>query len=438
MMPIQPIPPRSGVKRPAPIAAPLPIKSERESKRIYVTENGNFVAYSERLNAMKICQDCAAKGIILSANYKDTKGQQKLCKKCASALGTHSKALGTWKPRSPCEKCATDNPEFPKEAAYMNAEGQKNKLCASCAAKEDCFEPQNLCEDCVCVHGKTSWPQNPNESCGYFLPRESVFGKVGHYRENATRVGTGVGTEKVLVGKNSPKRRFREAVYENLEGEPRKLCGPCAKKRGTWELLRPCEVCKKYASYKNSKGEWNKLCADCAHAQHTWEAQNRCTGCKTERGLYVDRALVEGVRCDLADVMGDGRGVPRNLSSGGIDKYSWMLRKHRDGAATLCFWCKRERAIGVSVSGWRDEYYWKRTDRPERIDKGVSTYTFLRPEFKEAEDKKWAENPTKAYNDALRDLRSRDKTLPHKCDGCDIHFKGQRGLKQHRLRLAFT
>ena len=94
MMPIQPIPPRRGVKRPAPIAEPLPIKSQRESKRIYVTEHGNFVAYSERLNAMKICQDCAANGTILSANYKDTNGQQKLCKKCASALGTHSKALG--------------------------------------------------------------------------------------------------------------------------------------------------------------------------------------------------------------------------------------------------------------------------------------------------------------------------------------------------------
>ena len=328
-MPIQPIPPRRGVKRPASIAEPLPIKSQRESKRIYVTEHGNFVAYSERLNAMKICQDCAAKGTILSANYKDTNGQQKLCKKCASARGTHNKALGTWKPRSPCEKCATDHPEFPKEAAYMNAKGQKNKLCGPCAIKENKWEPQNLCELC-----------------------DSEYD--------------------------------REVVYKNLEGERRKLCGPCAHKKGTWELLHPCELCpiekKKYARYKNSEGDKNKLCADCAHAQDTWEAQNRCTECKTERGLYHST-----------------RSLNRRVLT------LW-------GTGTLCFWCKRDQ----------------------------SNWTFLRPEHREAEDKKWAENPTETYNNYLQGLRSRNKTLPHKCDGCSIHFRGQSGLKQHRTRLAFT
>ena len=65
---------------------------ERVSGRIYVTEKGNFVAYSKKAkNRLNICQDCASDGYIVNVT---TKQKSKLCGQCAT---------DTCELRHPCE-----------------------------------------------------------------------------------------------------------------------------------------------------------------------------------------------------------------------------------------------------------------------------------------------------------------------------------------------
>jgi len=252
------------LKRPA---EPLPPKTQRVAKRIYRTKANNLVTYSSNLkNQVKICQECASRGIILSANYEDQEGKgQKLCQKCATAHGT-------FKTRRPCEICADrgDSDSFhPPEATHVNKAGEKNKLCSFHAREEETYKLLHPCELCPkekkkeaayrnkkgqqkklcasCAHTEHTWkPQNPCELC--------------------------------------PEDKKKEAAYRNKKGQEKKLCAACAHTEETWKVQNPCELCpedkKKEATYRNKDGYTNKLCGTCAAAQGMWESKQICQCCK--------------------------------------------------------------------------------------------------------------------------------------------------------------
>ena len=255
-------------------AEPLPPKAQRVANHIYRTEANNLVTYSSDLkNQVKICQECASKGIILSANYEDQEGKKKkLCKQCATAQGRPKT-----KPRRPCEICAEqtdpDTDLLCLEAAYMNKAGKKNKLCSFHAREERTYKPVRPCEICA---DRGSDPLLHAEA--------NHVNEAGKKNKLCTVHAREVGTWKVLHPcELCPDGKKKEAAYMNKKDQKRKLCASCAHTEDTWKPQNPCELCpedkKKDAAYRNKEGLAKKLCGACAAAQGMWESKQICQRC---------------------------------------------------------------------------------------------------------------------------------------------------------------
>lgn len=117
--------------------------------------------------------------------------------------------------RYPCLRCN----KF--EAAYKDTNGNRKRLCATCARLEGTYSIQHPCRACNLV----------------------------------------------------------EACYRDEDGSLR-LCAPCAKAVGSHERRNLCTSCHRIqACYKDEDGNLNSLCAKCAKNAGTYQCINPCSNC---------------------------------------------------------------------------------------------------------------------------------------------------------------
>ena len=221
---------------------------------------------------------------VVVAAFPDAEGaKDRLC-------AGHAKRRRTFICKSPCEKCAQIGVQ--KRGTYPNKAGRKRALCAEHARDDDTWQTLYPCEECVAQQMQpptaATFPNargQINKLCSLHS-RKAGTHRVHHPCQGCIRAGA----TPVI-----------SAAFPNAFGLPNQLCKAHAIEIGIYTLSRPCEQCiadgvdtPVSAGFADEHGRTNKLCSVHAKAAGSYIMMTPCVVCVEENadpimsGTYAD------------------------------------------------------------------------------------------------------------------------------------------------------